>query len=72
MRIVTFREFDFAQHVSVAPVQTLKDDIWIEGATFARGSHYRAFAAKECDWVVFDPKATDPEGKMPVKRFFKH
>ena len=73
------RNLRFKQHwakrniaMKDAAWQPLKEDTWLDGCTYAKGSKFKCFETTNFGWVVFDHDSRTPDGYLPGKFIIKY
>jgi hypothetical protein len=51
--------------------QELKEDTWLGGYEYAKGSQFKVFETTNFGWVVFRPDTKTPTGQIPGRKILK-
>lgn len=69
----------FGQHwnkkivlIEDAKWQTLTENTYLNGITYAAGSPFKVFETQDFGWVVFGPDTRTADGNIPFRRILKY
>ena len=72
------RHLRFGQHwnkksikLEDAKFQTLENDTYVDGITYAAGSQFKVFETANFGWIVFKADSLTPEGHRPGRFIHK-
>ena len=51
--------------------QSLSEDTWLNGMSYAAGSQFKVFETTNFGWIVFAPGTLTAEGNIPHRRIIK-